>query len=158
MSIKNLKPETTRFKGGYFEPDNVDKYVGKRPIIYRSSWEHKFMIYCDKNSKVIQWSSEPVEIPYISPIDNKLHKYNVDFWILIERGGKLKKYLVEIKPEASLKPPKPISQRASKKRVENFIYEQKQYIINSSKFKYAEQFANERNCDFVVITERQLFK
>ena len=48
MSIKNVKPnKNSGFIQGYFNPKNPEKYKGPSPIIYRSSWERKFMIMCD---------------------------------------------------------------------------------------------------------------
>jgi len=52
------------YKGKY-TPENPRKYKGKTEnIIYRSLWERKFMVFCDKNPNVIQWSSEEIIIPY----------------------------------------------------------------------------------------------
>ena len=82
MSIKNLKPRgNSGFVQGYYEPQNPDKYIGPTPIIYRSSWERKFCIMCDTKDNVLKWSSEPVEIKYISRQDNKQHKYYPDFYM-----------------------------------------------------------------------------
>ena len=65
------------------------KYIAKKPkkyrgdprrIIYRSLWERKFMVYCDTNDSVIEWGSEEVIIPYLSPWDGK---YTDTFQIFI---------------------------------------------------------------------------
>jgi len=45
-----------------------------RRIIYRSLWERKFMVYCDTNNSIIEWGSEEVIIPYLSPWDGRVHK------------------------------------------------------------------------------------
>ena len=63
MSIKNLKPSNNSgFIQGYFTPKHPDKYIGPTPIIYRSSWERKFMIMCDSREDVIKWSSERLRL------------------------------------------------------------------------------------------------
>ena len=68
-------------KGKYI-PKNSAKYRGDyRNIIYRSSWELKFMKYCDGNPSILEWGSEEIIIPYRSPLDNKIHRYFVDFYI-----------------------------------------------------------------------------
>ena len=67
---------------GKFRPKNRKKYNGNpSEIIYRSSWELKFMNYCDNNNKIVKWSSEEIIIPYRCPTDNKIHRYFPDFYI-----------------------------------------------------------------------------
>ena len=67
---------------GKYRPTNSKKYRGNiDKIYYRSLWERKFMVYCDRNEKIIEWGSEEVVIPYRSPIDGKLHRYFPDFYI-----------------------------------------------------------------------------
>ena len=57
------------YKGRYIAK-NPKKYKGdSRRIIYRSLWERKFMVYCDTNKSVIEWGSEEIIIPYLSPLD-----------------------------------------------------------------------------------------
>ena len=63
------------YKGKYY-PSYPKKYKGDPTnIIYRSLWERKFMVYCDKNEKILEWGSEEIALPYRSPIDNKLCLY-----------------------------------------------------------------------------------
>ena len=66
-------------KGKYITRNSA-KYRGDyRNIIYRSSWELKFMKYCDMNPNILEWGSEEIVIPYRSPLDNRVHRYFVDF-------------------------------------------------------------------------------
>ena len=85
---------------GKFRPRVPKKYRGDYTnIIYRSSWELKFMKYCDTNKNILEWGSEEFFIPYMSPIDNRVHKYFPDFYIKVrESTGQVKKYVIEIKP------------------------------------------------------------
>ena len=96
MSIKNVKPtKNSGFNQGYFIPNFPEKYIGPTPIIYRSSWERKFCIWCDMNDKVLNWSSEPVEIKYWSRQDNKARKYYPDFYFKQkQQDNSNKEYLV----------------------------------------------------------------
>ena len=56
------------------------KYEGDcTNIVYRSSWERLFMEWLCKNPDVITFSSEEFAIPYISPVDDRTHRYFVDF-------------------------------------------------------------------------------
>ena len=88
------------YKGKY-RPSYPKKYKGDPTnIIYRSLWERKFMVYCDKNEKILEWGSEEIALPYRSPIDNRIHRYFPDFYVKEQLSdGSIKKYLVEIKPK-----------------------------------------------------------
>ena len=53
------------YRGKYY-PSFPRKYKGDPTnIIYRSLWERKFMVYCDKNTKILEWGSEEIALPYI---------------------------------------------------------------------------------------------
>ena len=140
------------YKGRY-RIENIKKYKGDiSDVIYRSSWELKFMRWCDSNSSVLEWGSETVIIPYRSPVDNNIHRYFVDFYIKIQdKDKKILKYLIEIKPEKFTKPP-PIPQKQTK----GFIQEVFNYGINQSKWKAASTFCDDRGWKFLVLTERDL--
>ena len=132
---------------------NPSKYKGNLgEIVYRSSWELKFMVWCDRNASVLEWGSETVVIPYKSPVDNKLHRYFVDFYVKIKnKESKVTKYLVEIKPEKFTKPPE-----IPKKQTKKFIQEVFQYGTNQAKWKAANEFCQERGMKFLVLTENDL--
>ena len=95
------------FHQGKFRPKNPKKYIGDPTnIIFRSSWELKFMSWADQKESIVKWRSEETIIPYRSPIDNKIHRYFVDFQIQVrDKSGSLQTYLIEIKPEKQTKPP-----------------------------------------------------
>ena len=86
---------------GKYKVKNYQKYKGDPTnVIYRSSWELKFLKYCDLNDNVLEFGSEEVIVPYMSPLDNRIHRYFPDFYIKVrEKNGKIKKYLIEIKPK-----------------------------------------------------------
>lgn len=140
------------YKGRY-RVLNPSKYKGNLgEIVYRSSWELKFMVWCDRNASVLEWGSETVVIPYKSPVDNKLHRYFVDFYVKIKnKESKVTKYLVEIKPEKFTKPPE-----IPKKQTKKFIQEVFQYGTNQAKWKAANEFCQERGMKFLVLTENDL--
>jgi hypothetical protein len=110
------------------------------------------MKWCDFNPSVLEWGSETVIIPYISPVDKRVHRYFVDFYMkVLDKSGVTKKYLVEIKPEKFTKPPtKP--KRITKK----FIDEVFQYGVNEAKWKAAFEFCEDRNMKFLILTEKDL--
>ena len=92
---------------GTYKPVNPKKYRGNpNQVIYRSLWERKLMVYCDNNDAVLEWGSEEVIIPYLSPWDGKLHRYFPDFYMKVNQAnGTIKKFIIEVKPKAQFKPP-----------------------------------------------------
>lgn len=158
MSIKNLKPSgNSGFVQGYFTPENPDKYIGPTPIIYRSSWERKFCIMCDTKDNVLKWSSEPVKIKYRWTADKKEHIYYPDFYMKTAGTGDEPpiEWLVEIKPEAQIKKPKPPLKK-SKKALNSYKFLAEQYIKNRDKYAYANAWCENRGWRFIVLTEKTL--
>lgn len=144
-----------RYKQGVFRPRNKDKYKGSTPIIYRSGLELKYMHWCDTSSNVLEWGSESVIIPYIKPIDGKVHRYYVDFNTVIkDKDRKIKKYLIEIKPYRQTLPPKVTSKR-NKMRL---LKEQVTYATNLSKWNAAKQWCKKHGYEFLIVTDRDLSK
>lgn len=140
------------YKGRY-KVRNAKKYRGDlNEVVYRSSWELKFMKWCDMNPSVLEWGSETVIIPYRSPVDSKVHRYFVDFYIKVRnKNGETCKYLVEIKPEKFTKPPE-----VPAKKTRKFIEEVFQYGTNQAKWKAANEFCEDRGMKFLVLTENDL--
>ena len=140
------------YKGKY-HPSYPRKYKGDPTnIIYRSLWERKFMVYCDKNDNILEWASEEIAIPYRSPVDNRVHRYFPDFYMKVkERGGKIKRYVIEVKPAKQTKPPvKP------KRQTKGYIREAYEYAKNQAKWKMAKEFCADRQWEFKVVTEKEL--
>lgn len=156
MSIKKVKPtKKSGFVQGYFEPKYPIKYLGQTPIIFRSSWERKFMVLCDTREDVIAWSSEPVEIKYWSTLDKKERRYYPDFYMKVQKGNKYEEFLVEIKPSEQIKKPKPPIKN-SKKALASYKFLAEQFVINRDKYVYAKKWAEERGWRFIVLTEKSL--
>ena len=140
------------YKGRYI-PKNPKKYKGdSRRIIYRSLWERKFMVYCDTNKSVIEWGSEEIIIPYLSPWDGKIHRYFPDFYIKVKQSnGTIKKYIIEVKPKKQCQPPdKP------KRKTKKWYKEAKAWGINSAKWKYATEWCDKNNMELKILTEDHL--
>lgn len=136
-----------------YKPINPSKYIGDPTnIVMRSSWETKFAIWCDRNPSILQWSSEETIVPYVSPVDNRYHRYFIDFKIKVKSSeGKVKTYLVEIKPDSQTKPPVPPSRKTKK-----YITEVMTWGVNDAKWKAAKRFAEDRGWEFIVLTEYHL--
>jgi hypothetical protein len=136
-----------------YKPSFPKKYKGDpNTIICRSSWERLFCRYCDLNENILEWGSEEFYIPYISPVDKRVHKYYPDFIIKVkESTGKIKTYVIEVKPEKQTRPPVKKS-RATK----SYIHECVTYEVNQAKWKAAKEFCDDRLIEFKVITENEL--
>jgi len=139
---------------GLYKPVNPKKYRGNPTrIIYRSMWEKKFMIFCDHTSSIVEWGSEEIIIPYRSPIDGRVHRYYPDFYIkILTKSGKYEKYVIEVKPKRQTQKPneKPKRKTAAWKR------EVLTYIKNRAKWDAAEDFCEDRQMKFKILTEDHL--
>ncbi len=137
---KSKKRRQGKFKQGFYKPINEVKYrqpqdrTMNKEIFpeYRSSWELAFFKYCDTSANVEFWSVESFPIPYISPKDNKEHRYYVDVMFKTTNG---KKFLIEIKPN-----------------------KQKTDPVNQAKWDAARLYCKKVGAIFLVITEIELKK
>jgi hypothetical protein len=118
---------------GKYKPVNSYKFYGTTAI-YRSLWERKFMLYCDRSDAVINWSSESIEIPYYDPTTHKWRTYYPDFAVTyVDTHSNVKKKVVEIKPH---------SQTAWK--------------INRAKWEAARDWCKTNGYEFQVLTEKEI--
>lgn len=149
-----MRKDENRYHQGKFHPRNPQKYTGDvNNIIYRSSWELKFMKYCDRKENVLEWGSEEFFIPYFDPTTEKVRRYFPDFYMRIqESNGSIKRYIVEIKPKRqTIKP-----QKSPNKRNKTYINEVLTYEKNKAKWKAAEDFCESRLLNFTILTEDDL--
>ncbi len=148
-----LVPKDSRYLQGRFHPRNPEKYKGDvNNIIYRSSYELKFLQWCDRNENILEYGSEEFFIPYYDPTTRKVRKYFPDAYVKIkEVNGNIKKYVIEIKPEKQTRPPVP-----GKKRKSTLINEALTYEKNKAKWKAAKEWCEDRRIEFKIITEKEL--
>ena len=141
------------YKGRY-TPINPKKYKGNPSrIVYRSLWERKFMVYCDTNNSILEWGSEEIIIPYLSPLDGRVHRYFPDFYIKIrQRNGSIKKMIIEIKPKKQCKPPTTTPKRKTKR----WFGEVKTWGINEAKWKSATKWCKNNDMEFKILNEDHL--
>ena len=137
---------------GRFRPRNVKKYKGDyNNIFYRSSWECKYMSFLDSDPRIIEWSSEEIIVPYISPVDNRTHRYFVDFYVKMQTVHGPKVFLIEIKPKKQSQEPK------QRKRItKQYIQEVATWGVNQAKWHAATEYALDRGWEFKVLTEDDL--
>lgn len=139
---------------GRFSPKNPSKYGGDPTnIIYRSLWERKVMVYLDENPSVIEWKSEEIPIPYISPVDNRRHRYFPDFIVKVRKSdGSIQTLMLEVKPKAQTREPK-----IQKKRTRKYLTEVTTWGINQAKWAAAREFCADRGWNFKILTEDHIF-
>tara|TARA_Y100001973_G_C5184626_1_gene327010 strand:- start:125 stop:565 length:441 start_codon:yes stop_codon:yes gene_type:complete len=140
------------YKGKY-TVNNVSKYVGDpTKVIYRSLWERRFMVFCDTNDKIIKWASESIVVPYISPVDNRPHRYFVDFIVkYLDKDDKENVSLIEIKPKKQCKEP-----AKRKKKSRSYIKEMMTWEVNKAKWESARRYADNKGWTFKILTEKEL--
>lgn len=133
---------------GFYKVKNPSKYIGKNRPRFRSSWEFRFMKFCDEHPSVLQWASEPLRIPYINPATRKHTTYVPDFLIMYENKDKQKICeLIEIKPSA---------QSSISAAGKNFL-NKAHAIVNEAKWNAAAAWAKSNNIQFRILTENELF-
>lgn len=136
------------YNSGTFVPKNASKYIGNTPITYRSAWELTFMNVCDSHPNILQWASESLKIPYVSPLDNRWHMYIPDFLIMyVDKAGTKHGEIIEIKPSSQS-----LDERAKSKRDKIAL------LVNKAKWKAAHDFCRKQGLTFRVMTELQLYR
>lgn len=132
---------------GYYTPINPAKYVGKHPIIYRSSWEHKVMVMLDTNPNINSWASESIKIPYQNPFTGKNTVYVPDFVVnYTDADGRQRAEIIEVKPakETFLEQAKSQQAKAA-------------VALNTFKWSAAHEFAKHHGMTFRVMTENNIY-
>ena len=145
----------TSYKGKY-TPKRPEKYKGDPNMcFYRSSWERRFMTFCDENDSVVEWASEEVVVPYVSPVDGRRHRYFVDFWVRMRKpDGSIEECLIEVKPKRqTVRPDTPLTKKVSKSK----IYEIRNWMVNSAKWAAAKDYCEDRGWSFRLLTEEDIF-
>jgi hypothetical protein len=145
MDIKELKPrKQSRYSQGYVNPKTCKKLIDpSKPVIYRSSYEKKFMIWLESSRKVERWGSECIRIPYLF-VDGKIHSYFPDYYVEFVDGTKM---LVEIKPANQTRPP-----------VNENCWAAKEWTRNSCKWRAAQEFCASKGIQFKILTENTISK
>ena len=137
-----------------------EKYLGRKPPIYRSGWEAKFLGFLEESKNVVKWDSEPdnMILRYQTP-DGAWHNYHPDFYVeMYDKKGNLNKFLVEIKPadqspwHTKPKPPK----RKTTKAINRYRMMVQTHIKNAAKWKAAKEWCDKRGIKFMVLTEIEL--
>ena len=138
---------------GKFSPKNTNKYLGDPTNIwYRSLWERRVMVHLDENPSVVGWSNEEIVIPYLSPVDNRWHRYFPDFFVKVKnKQGILEAMILEVKPASQS-----VAPQKKSKITRRYIQEVMTWGVNEAKWKAAVEYCKDRKWAFKVITEHDL--
>lgn len=143
--IKQLRPQAYgKYQQGYIKASACKKLfpsLKHQPIIFRSSYERKFVYWLESNEDVKYWGSECVSIPY-TYIDNQTHIYYPDYFVEMVNGDKI---LIEVKPKNQTIRP-----------VNESGYAWDMWIKNMCKWKAAKKFCEDRNIKFQILTEQTI--
>lgn len=143
-----MKRGSNKFSQGVYYPRNPKKYIGKGKIIYRSSWENRFCIFCDTNNHILEWASEAIRIPYRNPITGKQTTYVPDFLIRYrDKNNQIITELIEIKPEGQT------GLKEGMKPAARAIV-----AVNHAKWFMAQKWCTKQGIKFRVITEKDIFQ
>jgi hypothetical protein len=105
------------------------------------------MKWMDSRDAVIRWGSEEIHIPYLSPLDNRVHQYYPDFFIEYrDAEGNIIKEIVEVKPLHESE-----AEFAKHQRSKDAL------LVNNAKWKAAAIWCELRGMKFRVITEKSIF-
>lgn len=141
---------------GKFKPKNPSKYFGDpTKIVYRSLWERKCMVRFDENENIISWASEELSIPYLSPVDNKRHRYFPDFMVTLRKpDNEIETLMIEVKPFKQTNEPK-VPKNGHKTR--RYLREVRTYAVNLAKWEAAQAICFEKGWKFKLLTEKEIF-
>lgn len=150
MALGNKK----NYHQGNYKVKNKSKYIGDpEKCTYRSGWERILCIKFDRSPNIIRWGCEPFPVEYISPLDNKMHRYWPDFIIeYIDKSGERSVLLIEVKPLKESK--KPAKQGKTKARQ---LQESQTYMVNKAKWAAASRLCKKQGWTFTVMTENEIF-
>lgn len=144
MNIKSLHPRRNgRYQQGYVDPSSCKKLLpgAPTPVIYRSSYERRFIQWLERSSQVRWWASECIAIPYKYP-DGSTHLYYPDYFLIFSDGSKV---LVEVKPKNQTIPPPSTD-----------VWRTKEWSKNNRKWSAAMEYCSNRGIEFKILTEETI--
>jgi hypothetical protein len=135
-------------QNGLFVPKHPEKYKGKTPISYRSSWELVVFNQFDAHPNILEWASESISIPYQNPLTGRYSMYIPDLLVVYsDKYGKKHAELIEIKPAKEA-----IQEKIKSKR------DAAAFLINQAKWQAAYKYCQKHGLVFRILTEMQLFR
>lgn len=144
--IKRLKPSKSgRYQQGYINPASCKKLFSgltNDKIIYRSSYEKKFIYWLEHSKSVQAWGSECLGIKYTSALDGKTHTYYPDYLVQMADGEFV---VIEIKPYNQTV--RPVNENS---------YAWHEWARNISKWAATKKYCDSRGLKFKILTEKTI--
>lgn len=151
-------------KKGFYSLVNAEKFVkpadgfmqsfneSNNSVEYKSRLELNSFRFCDANPNIVSWSVEYLHIPYLSPKDNKIHRYFPDLFIMFSNK---EKFIVEVKSSGETVPPvKP--KKLTKKTEYSYRKAVQTWLVNSAKWKACGEWCKNNGFKFIFLTEKEL--
>ena len=137
-----------KFAQGKYQVKNLEKYLGNKNPLYRSSWEFQFMKFCDEHPAILKWASEAIKIPYKNPFTGKYTIYVPDFFInYIDAQGKTHTELIEVKPKSQM----------TMENAKRNTRDQAHVVLNAAKWEAARAWSKQNGVTFRIVTEDDIF-
>jgi hypothetical protein len=116
------------------------------------------MVYLDNNPSVLKWGSEEIIIPYVSPVDNRVHRYFPDFYMKYRNSkGMIVEELIEVKPFSQCSPPNPKKKLTKTGRTsKRYLKEVQTYMVNEAKWTQAMSYCKDRKWKWRILTEKDI--
>ena len=138
----------SRFAQGKFVPTQPAKYIGNKTPTYRSSWEWRFMQFCDTHPSIQRWACESIKVPYRNPLTGRNSIYIPDFLIqYVDKNNATQIDIIEIKPQNQA-----VLESVGKNKTR-----QAQFVQNQAKWSAATNWCKQQGIRFRVVTENELF-
>jgi len=158
--MKNLPMSTkSKYKQGIIKVTKEDGYIGSKDSIrIMSSFERvavNLLIKLYKAKRIKGWVSEETIIPYVYTVDQKSHRYFIDFTVILPDDSVV---LIEVKPESQLNPPK----QPKKGLTESYKQATMDFLKNKDKWRATKKLCEEwtrkkgKQHRFVIWTEKVL--
>jgi len=145
MVNSNRINNNNKFKQTKVLTEKYSGYKGKKQVIeLLSSWEIKAVNYLEqlyKLKRIDGWSSEESVFEYRYSLDNKVHRYYMDFTLL--KNDKV--IFVEVKPKAETIPPKRPKEFKTDKQQRYYHSKVQTYIKNQDKWNAVDEWCNTQN-------------
>jgi ribosomal protein S30 len=96
--------------------------------------------------------TEELAVPYVSPLDNRTHRYFPDFIVVVlDKNKNTKTIMVEVKPKSQTKEP-PRNKNKSK-----YMTEVARWGVNKKKWESAAKYCEDKGWEFKILTEADIF-
>jgi hypothetical protein len=141
-------------KQGIYVVQNPSKYIGNKNPVFKSTWEQNVFYMFDNNPYVKKWGYECQALPYFNPVKNKQTLYYPDIFVhLVDKNGKHKQILIEIKPDKFTRPPV-LPRTRTKKAMVRHKNAQMAYAVNVSKWEAASNWCKKHHVQWMLVTEK----